>query len=210
LIKNRNTERILIALGSFLLAIIIWSTISSSQKNKPDPVSVLPTPEPKNDVAAPPSTVTPEVSSASSPIPTPSSATNNTTPSSQAIVPSPDTSLPDSPRNYSVRGSLNLIDSRIGGTPNNCYGTGGYDDIQAGMSVTVRDGNGNILATGKTGSGFQPGNSEYSIVQCIFEFQIDNVPKSDFYSIEVQHRGELNFSFEELQKKNWEVSFSLS
>lgn len=109
---------------------------------------------------------------------------------------------------HQVKGSLTLVDSDIAGLDNNCYGTGGYEDIQAGMSVTVRDGKGNILATGQAENGRRP-TGEFSIVKCAFNFQVDNVPKSDFYSIEVGHRGQLNYSYEEMKNKNWEVSLSL-
>lgn len=106
---------------------------------------------------------------------------------------------------YQVKGSVTLIDSDISGSDDNCYGAGGYEDIQAGMSVTIRDGQSNILATGHTENGIQ----ESSSVTCVFKFQVVNVPKSDFYSVEVGHRGQLNYSYEEIKKKNWEVSLSI-
>ncbi|WP_052672457.1 PASTA domain-containing protein [Aliterella atlantica] len=109
---------------------------------------------------------------------------------------------------HQIKGSLTLVDSDISGSEDNCYGTGGYDDIQGGMSVTIQDGKGNILALGQTGNGTQP-SSEYSSVLCVFEFQVDNIPKSDFYSIQVGRRGQLNYSYEEMKNKNWEVSLSL-
>jgi hypothetical protein len=109
---------------------------------------------------------------------------------------------------YQIKGSLRLVDSKIAGSDDYCYGTGGYKDIQGGMSVTIRDGKGGILATGNTESGKRP-TGEFSNVQCVFSFQLDNVPKSDFYSVEVGRRGQLNFSYEEMKSKNWEVDFSL-
>lgn len=112
--------------------------------------------------------------------------------------------------NYAIRGSLKLVDSNLGGTDSNCYGTGGYSDIQAGMPVTIRDGQGKILATGSTGSGSHPNDETYGSVQCVFNFQLENIPKADFYSIEVGHRGQLNYSFTEMEKRGWQVSLSLS
>ena len=110
---------------------------------------------------------------------------------------------------YSIRGDLTLIDSDIArGNGFSCYGTGGYSDISGNMQVTVRDGNGNILAVGHTEPGKRP-VGKYSEVTCIFSFKIDKVPRSDFYSIQIGRRGELNYSFEEMQKLNWVVHFHL-
>jgi hypothetical protein len=111
---------------------------------------------------------------------------------------------------YAIQGNLTLIDSDIRGNSRNCYGSGGYDDIQSNMPVTVYDAAGKIIAVGNTGSGHQPTDSEYASVQCVFEFKVDNIPKSDFYSIEVGRRGKLNYSFNEIQAKKWNVEFSLS
>jgi len=109
---------------------------------------------------------------------------------------------------YSIKGSFSLIDSRIEGNTNNCYGTGGYSDIQGGMSITIKNGTGAIIGTGSTESG-QRAKGGYASVHCIFEFTVDNLPRSDFYSISIGRRGESNFSFEELQKRNWTISLSL-
>jgi hypothetical protein len=88
-----------------------------------------------------------------------------------------------------------------------CGGNGGYADIQEGMTVTIKDGQGKILALGKTTAGTYPPHE--SGFKCNFPFQVHNVPKADFYSIEVGHRGQLNFSYEELKSKNWQVSFTV-
>jgi hypothetical protein len=113
------------------------------------------------------------------------------------------------PEVYAVKGKMTLVDSDLGGSDENCYGTGGYSDIQSGMSVTIKDGSGAIIATGDTGSGSKPKDSEYSEVQCVFSFSVENVPKADFYQIQVGRRGGLNFSFAEIQQQNWEIALSL-
>jgi hypothetical protein len=121
------------------------------------------------------------------------------------------TSIPFIPKaeSYSVKGSVTLVDSEIGGTASNCYGTGGFDDINASMPVTIKDSAGAIIATGETGVGSQPSDSEYSSVQCKFEFTINEIPKSNFYQIQVGRRGNLNYSFEDMTKNGWEVKLSL-
>ena len=106
---------------------------------------------------------------------------------------------------YTISGSLKLVDSDIGGSDDACYGTGGYDDIGGFMSVTIRDGNKNIISTGKTGEG-----KKNDYVTCIFDFEVNNVPKSEFCTIEIGHRGELNYSFNEIKEKNWKIELALS
>lgn len=113
------------------------------------------------------------------------------------------------PTAHMLTGSITLIDSDLGGNADNCYGTGGYDDIRESMTVTVRDGAGKILAVGDTDAGKAPGSADF-FVQCVFEFQVDGIPPSDFYSVEVGRRGELNYSFEEMEESDWTVSLSMS
>jgi PASTA domain len=110
---------------------------------------------------------------------------------------------------YKVQGEFILIDSNIRKAFDTCFETGGYEDIEQNMPVTIRDGKENILATGNLGKGITPQDA-FASVECKFEFSLDSVPKSDFYVIEIGHRGKLNYSFEEMQKRNWTVSFSLS
>ncbi|WP_371417598.1 hypothetical protein, partial [Anabaena sp. UHCC 0187] len=167
----------------------------------------------------PPSTANPEpltyrVSNAIKPqnskINIQSIATNQVSNKKPSLVkPSPinkNTTISNSSR---ISGYLELVDSNIGGTDSNCYGTEGFKDIEGGMPVTVKDGQGKIISLGKTSYGKRP-KGEYSSVRCIFYFQVNNVPIVNFYSIEVGRRGQLNYSYEELKNKNWKVSFSLS
>ncbi|MCW6037142.1 hypothetical protein K4A83_12805 [Spirulina subsalsa FACHB-351] len=127
-------------------------------------------------------------------------SSSSTASSSNSIIPA----IPFIKSKYTIKGSITLIDSDIKGADDSCYGTGGYRDIQANMPVTIKDGQGNILATGKTGSG-----KKDSRVVCVFDFEINDIPKVDFYSIEVGRRGQLNYSFQELEEKEWTVSLSL-
>lgn len=113
------------------------------------------------------------------------------------------------PTAHTLTGSITLIDSELGGSTENCYGTGGYDDIREAMTVTVRDGAGEILAVGDADAGKAPEGEDY-FVQCVFSFQVDEVPSSDFYSVEVGRRGELNYSLEEMEEQDWTVNLSLS
>jgi hypothetical protein len=102
---------------------------------------------------------------------------------------------------HELHGTMELIDSDT--ASNGCIGTGGYDDIAPGAAVTVRNGDGETLATGRLGEG-----EAVASFGCTYTFIID-IPDSDFYRIEVTHRGELEFSKSELEANNWEVSASL-
>ena len=104
---------------------------------------------------------------------------------------------------YEIRGEFTLMDTDTGGSNSNCRGTGGYKDIKSGLSVTVRDGSGGVLATGRLGDG------KRSSVWCTFEFSVGGLPEVEFYSVEVGRRGELTYSFEEMADNNWEVVVSL-
>lgn len=111
---------------------------------------------------------------------------------------------------YDIGGSIRLVDSSLGGDgSNNCYGLGGYDDISAGMPITVKDDKGTIIATTQTGSGNHPQNESYSSVVCVFKFNVTQIPKRNFYTIDLGRRGTLSYSFTELEKMNWELSLSL-
>ncbi|MEB3247756.1 MAG: hypothetical protein VKK07_00245 [Merismopediaceae bacterium] len=110
---------------------------------------------------------------------------------------------------YTITGSLTLVDSKIEGSQTNCYGTGGYSDIEGGMEVTIRNDIGKIIAIGRTDAGYRQ-QGEYSSVTCIFPFKVTDIPRSPFYSIEIGRRGKVNFSYTELQKQKWKVNFSLS
>jgi len=44
---------------------------------------------------------------------------------------------------------------------------------------------------------------------CKFKFVVKNVPPTDFYRIEVSHRGQLTFTHDEFEARGWTVDFEL-
>lgn len=110
---------------------------------------------------------------------------------------------------HTITGTLSLRGDRYGNYPNiivsgtRCYGTSGYDDIQAGGAVTIRDGNDTTIAVGRLDSG------TWSAGECNFPFKITDVPDSEFYSIEVTHRGQVFASKQELESTNWRFDLTL-
>lgn len=81
----------------------------------------------------------------------------------------------------------------------NC-GQGGYSDLTEGANVTVKDDTGRII-----------GNSAIKRpnLSCHFTFSVARLPKASFYSVEISHRGALTFSFDDLQRKGWQVALSV-
>ena len=84
-----------------------------------------------------------------------------------------------------------------------CNGTGGYRDIKAGLPVTLRDGAGAVLATSRLDNGTRDGR------RCTFGFQLPDIPQAEFYAVEVGRRGELTYSFAEMQASDWKVSLTI-
>lgn len=80
---------------------------------------------------------------------------------------------------------------------------GGYDDIRDGADVTVKDGAGELLGTGVLTGGTA------TDVGVTFAFTVEGVPDSDFYQVEVSHRGALSYSRAELEDAGWVVEASL-
>ncbi len=102
---------------------------------------------------------------------------------------------------HQLRGTLLLFDSDT--VENDCVGTGGYNDISAGAAVTVRNGSGDTLATGQLGNG-----EAIQGVGCTYKF-VTEVPDSEFYRVEVTHRGELEYSKAEMEQQDWKVEATL-
>jgi hypothetical protein len=135
-----------------------------------------------------------------------------------------------------ITGSVVLFDAAgdgIAGSQTNCYGDGGYDDIDSGTQVMVKNGDGKILATTtlQSGSGETAGDvlgdggvttttaydsygSSFlsTVVRCTFPFEVEVPSGEKFYSVTVgsnEHRGTLTYSKDDMDKKDWKVDVSL-
>jgi hypothetical protein len=87
-------------------------------------------------------------------------------------------------------------------TGSSCSGSGGYSDIDTGSSVTVYDGSGAVVATGILGSGRATSSST-----CEFAVTVPDVPAgSDFYQVEVSHRGKVTFEGRRLQTDGFSLT----
>jgi hypothetical protein len=107
---------------------------------------------------------------------------------------------------FTFNGTLTLqsYDGYSTGTNGNCYGSGGYDDINESAGVTVSNTKGEVVAVGRLG----PGTFSSLYSGCSFAFSVTDVPDGDsFYQIEVSHRGKINTSAEDA--KNGSTSLTL-
>ncbi|MEO3978992.1 hypothetical protein [Streptomyces sp. CAU 1734] len=108
---------------------------------------------------------------------------------------------PAEPAVFTLIGTFTLTEGAIRTDDDGCRGTGGYDDIAAGTSVTVYDAAGGVAATGSLGE------SEYSIGACAFIVTVKDVPKGEkYYQVEVSHRGKVQLSAKEAEAGKLAVS----
>lgn len=106
-----------------------------------------------------------------------------------------------------VTGTLSLHDDQLFGADQSgsaCQGSGGYDDIAEGAQVVASDGSGKVLAVSQLDAGKADGSGS-----CVFSFTINNVPYSNFYQLEVSHRGELDYSYQQLSASNFNIATTL-
>lgn len=92
-----------------------------------------------------------------------------------------------------------------------CHGNQnmGYDDIAAGVPVTVTNQTGEIIGATTLAAGWfneqetaNPGDPPGG---CVFPFEVAGLPDATFYSVEVGQRGELTYSLSELEAADWTV-----
>lgn len=100
----------------------------------------------------------------------------------------------DGPGTFTLEGSFALTENAVA-NGKACQGTGGYDDISNGTSVTVYGASGEVIATGQLGDSKKAGYGS-----CIFDVAVPGVPKGEkFYKVEVSHRGTLQLSAKEAE-----------
>ncbi|WP_345695468.1 hypothetical protein [Kitasatospora terrestris] len=103
------------------------------------------------------------------------------------------------PDTFALSGHLTLKQSSVTSGP--CSGTGGYQDIHEGATVTVYDGGGRAVATGSLAAGMRVG------LYCRFSVWVTGVPVGPgSYQVEVSHRGKATLSAEDAQAGKYEAS----
>lgn len=100
---------------------------------------------------------------------------------------------------FSASGSMQVIGT-VTKYDDGCYGGDGYDDIQPGAQVVVRDSTGEIVAVDALDSGYVPEKFKGLGIfgepaACAWGFKVDEIPSgSPAYSVEISHRGEIAFT----------------
>jgi hypothetical protein len=84
---------------------------------------------------------------------------------------------------------------------------GGYDIIDA--SVTLRDGEGNIVGSDTTALVEKKTGFAGLTVRCIAGFTISDVPERDFYEITIGTHGGPSYSLSEMEEMDWTLDLSL-
>jgi hypothetical protein len=120
---------------------------------------------------------------------------------------SPTSSVPAS---FKVSGTITVAadsmssEQAMGGV---CVTDGGYSDIRTGAQVTVEDSAGKAIALGALQAGhvsevFDSGTAVEGMASlCVFGFRVNDVPAGEqIYSVEVSHRGKLNFTRDKLNE----------
>ena len=80
-----------------------------------------------------------------------------------------------------------------GSSGGSCVTYRGFSDIAEGVSVTVRDSSGAIAGVGRLEAGR---SSSYG---CTFPFTVADLPRSEFYTVEISHRGEVTFTADDVK-----------
>lgn len=108
-------------------------------------------------------------------------------------------SEPKAPTTFTVTGVMDLTqialneDRKWPQKGDDCVGQDGYDDMQPGAEVLIRDADGTKIAFGALEAGEMA-----SQTVCRFPFTVEGVPVGgSVYSVEVSHRGEISFKQED-------------
>lgn len=98
-------------------------------------------------------------------------------------------------KTYQAKGSITVLGNVAVNGNEPCRSLSGYDDINEGAQVKVTV-EGNTVALGKLEAGSPTEMGNYA---CKFNFALDDVPSGkNFYSVEISHRGALEYSEDDL------------
>lgn len=88
--------------------------------------------------------------------------------------------------------------------------TGGskYQDLNSSTGVEIRDGNGNLVATGVLGFATVIDVPGQALSTCSFE-SVFQVKKVDFYQVKIGTRFNQSYSFADLENKKWRINLTI-
>jgi len=85
-----------------------------------------------------------------------------------------------------------------------CTGLGGYSDIHPGAQIKILDQSGDIIAVTELET--DPASDSFD--ECRFQF-VAEAPEATFYSISLGRRGDMTYSFDDLEETEWLVELTL-
>ncbi|MFZ3497185.1 hypothetical protein ACODT5_28845 [Streptomyces sp. 5.8] len=108
-----------------------------------------------------------------------------------------------------ARGEKSSI-GKVSSRENGCAGTGGYQDMRSGTTVTVYDTQGTVLGQGTLGPGTYTGDWKSTDSNtCTFPVTVTGVPEGKVsYQVEVGRRGKLLLTEEEAKNGGFAGSLS--
>lgn len=127
---------------------------------------------------------------------------------------------------HTIRGTFTVraVPGSIVGKTTTCAGAHGYDDVRAGMPVTVRDGSDAIVGAGAVRNftsaemGSKSIGDPFAGVKaemvrrpervCALRFSIE-ASDAAFYQIEAGNRGNVTYSRDELERRGWFVALGI-
>lgn len=90
--------------------------------------------------------------------------------------------------------TLQLTEFAWDKNPPTCWGRNGYDDIRQGAQVVITDSTGATVGVGQLSAG-EPSVVSDRATKCVLRWQVPDIPDgSDFYAVEVSHRGKVQYS----------------
>ncbi len=105
---------------------------------------------------------------------------------------------------HNIVGTVILNESAGRFRLSHCEGSGGDGDLTSSAPVSVRDGQGRLLATSRLGPGKTSSHSE-----CTFTCVVRNVADATTYAIKVSHRAVISRSRGDLQLSEWTVTMAV-
>jgi hypothetical protein len=98
------------------------------------------------------------------------------------------------PGTFTLKGEFVLTDGAVDDGIGGCEGSGGYEDIALGTSVTVYDAAGAVIAT----SALVLSEFDRAAGTCTYDVDVPRVPSGqNFYQVEISHRGKIQLTADE-------------
>lgn len=138
------------------------------------------------------------------------------------------TSLPGINQKHTIHGELIIKEPEFYGEIGSyCSGKEGYDDIEEGKDIVIKNSKGEIVANSNLDAGkyvnaldsvSETAKEEWKaehneelpqILFCEFKFQVDDVSETDFYFVEIGRRKGPTFSLKEMRSNEWKIQLGL-